>query len=282
MREIARHSICCRRMTPPAVFDLSLNLYIIGAIAVVGPASMLMMDRAVDRAVVRGWLVRGSSNPAGRIGLADIWFMASFILTTGILASGAQLAMFHGRDIPLDLGIRPLEMLGFTMLLMLVVDTNGFFWHWFSHRNARAFRTFHSGHHRSKGKVHVAVAFYSNTLWDYPLHSGISLSLGLSLLVLATGHYSVFTIGYATTVYVLGVALTHSGIRETPLVKWTLFIVLLPIKLVPTAIRLEDHELHHARGDSNYGVFFSHWDRVFGTWRTSGSESELRTFRAPE
>src|SRR5262249_58254222 len=129
----------------------------------------------------------------------------------------------------------------FTTALMLVVDTNGFLWHRFSHVNERAYRAFHSGHHRSKGKVHIASAFYSNTLWDYPLHSGIVLSVGLSLLVLLSGHYSVVTIVYATTVYVIGVAVTHSGIRETPSVKWALRLILLPIKIVPTAIRLEDH-----------------------------------------
>src|SRR5262245_22494089 len=102
--------------------------------------------------------------------------MAGFIFVTGGLALAAQLVLFHGRSIPLDLGVDPLEMLVFTTVLMLLVDTNGFFWHLFSHRNERAFRTFHSGHHRSKGKVHIASAFYSNTLWDYPLHSGITLS----------------------------------------------------------------------------------------------------------
>jgi sterol desaturase/sphingolipid hydroxylase (fatty acid hydroxylase superfamily) len=125
---------------------------------------------------------------------------------------------------------------------------------------------FHSGHHRPQGKVHIAAAFSSNTLLDYPLHSGLSLSLGLSLLVLFTGRYSVFTIVYAITIYVLGVAITHSGIRETAGVKWALRLILLPIKIVPTAIRLEDHERHHARGDCNYGVFFSHWDRLLGSW----------------
>jgi sterol desaturase/sphingolipid hydroxylase (fatty acid hydroxylase superfamily) len=89
----------------------------------------------------------------------------------------------------------------------------------------------------------------------------------LSLLVLATGHYAVVTIFYATTVYVMGVAITHSGLRETPAVKWALRVILLPIKIIPTAIRLEDHGRHHAQGDCNYGVFFSHWDRLFGTWQ---------------
>jgi len=250
-----------------AQFDVWLNIYIVAAIAVVGPIGMLAMDRLVARAVTGGWLERGAplARDAGR--LDDIKFMASFIIATGVLASLAQLALFHGRAIPIDLGVRPLELLGFTTLLMLAVDANGFFWHWFSHRNERAFRRFHSGHHRTKGKVHVAVAFYSNTLWDYPLHSGITLSLGLSLLVLATGHYPVVTIVYATTVYVLGIALTHSGLRETRAVRAALFLVLFPIKIVPTAIRLDDHERHHADSDCNYGVFFSHWDRLFGTWR---------------
>jgi sterol desaturase/sphingolipid hydroxylase (fatty acid hydroxylase superfamily) len=255
-------------------FDVWLNVYIIAGISLVDPVSMLLLDRLVDRAVARGWLQRGAPSPSNRVGLEDFWFMASFILVTGLLASGAQLLLFHGRAIPVDLGVHPVEMLWFTTTLMLLVDTNGFFWHLLSHRNARAYRWFHSGHHRSKGKLHLAVAFYSNSLWDYPLHSGIALSLGLSLLVLVTGHYAAFTILYATTVYVLGVAVSHSGLRETPAVKWALRIVLLPIKIIPTAIRLEDHQRHHATGTCNYGVFFSHWDRLLGTWEPAAREPD--------
>jgi sterol desaturase/sphingolipid hydroxylase (fatty acid hydroxylase superfamily) len=77
------------------------------------------------------------------------------------------------------------------------------------------------------------------------------------------------TIVYATTVYVLGIAITHSGLRETGVMKWVVRGLLLPIKIVPTAIRLEDHQQHHATSDCNYGVFFSHWDRLFGSWKPS-------------
>jgi sterol desaturase/sphingolipid hydroxylase (fatty acid hydroxylase superfamily) len=250
------------------MFDVRLDLFVIGAIAVAGPAAMIGMDRLVDRAAARGWLER-DGEARGTIGLADVWFMASFVLVTGLLAIAAQLVMFGDRAIPIDLDVHPLELLGFTTALMLVVDANGFFWHLYSHRDPRAFRRFHSGHHRSKAGVHVAVAFRSNTLWDYPLHSGVALSVGVSLLVLATGRYPAVTIGYATTVYVLGVALTHSGVCETPAVRWALNLVLLPIRIVPGAIRLDDHQRHHARGNCNYGVFFSHWDRLFGTWEPS-------------
>ena len=254
-------------------FDLSLNLYIVAGIAIFGPLAMLMMDRLAERAVSRGWLQRVSPMPGRGVDRDDLKFMASFVIMTGLLGTAAQAVMFHGRSIPIDFTVRPLEMLWFTTALMLVVDTNGYFWHLYSHKNPRAFRTFHSGHHRTKGKVHIGVAFYSNTLWDYPLHSGITLSVGLSALVLATGRYNVVTIGYATTVYVLGIAVTHSGLRETGIVKWVLRVVLLPIKIVPTAIRLEDHLHHHAQGDCNFGVFFSHWDRLLGTWESTTNDA---------
>lgn len=50
--------------------------------------------------------------------------------------------------------------------------------------------------------------------------------------------------------------------------KWAMRVMLLPIKIVPTAIRLADHQRHHEESDCNYGVFFSHWDRLLGTWKT--------------
>jgi sterol desaturase/sphingolipid hydroxylase (fatty acid hydroxylase superfamily) len=253
-------------MSPPDFFQLRFSAYTLLAISVSGPALMLLLDASVRRAVSRGWLEPASAAPAGEVGLDDLKFMASFVLVTGALAIAAQYLLFRGRSFPLDLGFHPIEMLWFTTLLMLVVDTNGFFWHRFSHRNRRAFRAFHGGHHQSGGRIHVGVAFHSDTVWEYPLHSGITLSLGISLLPLATGRYPVVTIVYALTVYVLGLAALHSGVRETPHVKWALRLILLPIKILPTAIRNEDHQRHHARGNCNYGVFFSHWDSLLGSW----------------
>jgi sterol desaturase/sphingolipid hydroxylase (fatty acid hydroxylase superfamily) len=255
-----------------AMFHLRFSAYILLGIAVLGPASMLLMDLAVERAIKRGWLERTSRAPVDRLGLHDLKFMVSFVLVTGVLAISAQYLLFHGRAIPLDLGVHPLEMIGFTTVLMLLVDTNGFFWHRFSHRNLRAFRAFHRGHHQSSGGVRVGVAFNSDTVWDYPLHSGIVLSLGVSLIPLVTGRYPLVTVVYAMTVYVLGLAATHSGLRETPTVKWTLRIILLPIRIIPGAIRVEDHQRHHAHGNCNYGVFFSHWDRLLGSWLPAMTE----------
>jgi sterol desaturase/sphingolipid hydroxylase (fatty acid hydroxylase superfamily) len=261
-------------MNPPAYFDLSCSVYLLLVFAVAGPPAMLSLAVLVRWAVSRGWLERtGGARPA-KVDGKDLTFMASFVLVTGSVVIAVQYLLFRGRTFPVDLGVHPLEMLCFTTLLVLVVDTNGFFWHRFSHRNLRAYRTFHGGHHRSGEQVHVAMAFYSNTVWDYPLHSGLSLSLVVSLLPLVTGRYPVVTIMYAVNVYVVGVAAMHSGLRETPLVKWALRLICLPIRIFPTAIRIEDHQRHHALGNCNYGVFFSHWDRLLGSWLPAGAEGE--------
>jgi sterol desaturase/sphingolipid hydroxylase (fatty acid hydroxylase superfamily) len=259
-------------MSPSIQFHLSMSTYIMIGIAVFGPVLMTVLDAAVARGVARGWIQRSSTGPVDGVGLYDLKFMASFVLVTGVMALAIQYLLFQGRSFPIDLGVRPLEMVGFATLLMLAVDTNGFFWHRFSHRNAAAFRAFHDGHHESRGNIHAAVAFNSNTVWDYPLHSGITISLGVSLLVLLSGRYPVVTLVYGVTVYVLGLAAMHSGVRETPVVRAVLWLILLPIKLVPSAIRLEDHQRHHAEGNCNYGVFFSHWDRLLGSWDPAARE----------
>jgi sterol desaturase/sphingolipid hydroxylase (fatty acid hydroxylase superfamily) len=80
------------------------------------------------------------------------------------------------------------------------------------------------------------------------------------------------------TVYVLGLAALHSGVRETPVVKWALRVILLPIKIIPTAISTGDHQRHHGQGNCNYGVFFSHWDALLGSW-VPGAEQEARTIK---
>ena len=265
-------------MSEPLFFHLQLNLYTILGIATLGPLLMMSLDAMVARAAARGWLLRTSNVPSEPVGIKDFKFMASFVMVTGALGTAAQYLLFLGRSLPIDLGVRPLEMLAFTTLLLLLVDTNGFFWHRLSHKNFRVFRRFHDGHHQHGGNIHVGVAFHSNNVWDYPLHSGISLTLGISLLVVLTERYPVVTICYAISVYVLALAAMHSGIRETAHVKWVLRVLLLPMKIVPTAIRIEDHTRHHAQANCNYGVFFSHWDRLLGSWvRTSDAPAHPRS-----
>jgi sterol desaturase/sphingolipid hydroxylase (fatty acid hydroxylase superfamily) len=268
-------------MNPPVLFHLRYSTYILLAIAVVGPTLMLLLDALVHRAVSCGWLKRTAAARGGRVGLRDLKFMVSFVLVTGALAIAGQYLLFRGRSFPLDLGFHPFEMLCFTAVLMLLVDTNGFFWHRLSHRNFFVFKRFHRGHHRTGGRIHVGVAFYSNTIWDYPLHSGISLSLAVSLLPIATGRYPVVTIVYALTVYVLGLAAMHSGLQETQAVRWALGVILLPVRIFPTAIRIEDHQRHHVQGNCNYGVFFSHWDSLLGSWIPATTESPRQPSWSP-
>lgn len=261
-------------MKSPILFDLSLSVYVLLAVVATGPLAMWLLGVLVDKAVARGWLERTSSGDVASVSARDLKFMVSFVLVTGVMAIGAQYLLFRGRTFVMDFGIHPLEMVGFAMLLALVVDTNGFFWHRFSHRNKRIYRAFHGGHHRDGDGVHVGMAFYSNTVWDYPVHSGMSLSILVSLLPIATGRYSLVTIVYAMMIYVLGLAAMHSGIRETPVVRWALNIILLPIRILPTAIRTEDHQRHHLQGNCNYGVFFSHWDSLLGSWTPADGEAK--------
>src|SRR5947207_2788971 len=116
-------------MNPPVFFDLSLSVYILLAIAATGPFAMWLLGATVERAVSRGWLERTSRDEVDRVGAKDLKFMASFVLVTGAMALAAQWLLFRGRSFPLDLGIHPIEMVCFSTFLMLVVDTNGFFWH---------------------------------------------------------------------------------------------------------------------------------------------------------
>src|SRR4051812_33155815 len=111
-------------MNQPPFFQLRFSSYILLGIAAFGPVTMMLLDAWVEGAVSRGWLKRAFSGPVDRVGIKDLKFMASFVLVTGGLAISAQYVLFRGRSFPLDLGFHPVEMLCFTTLLMLVVDTN--------------------------------------------------------------------------------------------------------------------------------------------------------------
>jgi sterol desaturase/sphingolipid hydroxylase (fatty acid hydroxylase superfamily) len=132
--------------------------------------------------------------------------------------------------------------------------------HYFSHRVGWLWRL-HSVHHG------VNRLYGFNGLVRHPLHQQIDLALGTLPLVLAGMPINIAVLlGLATTLQLI---VQHSNVdfRIGP------FQHLLAIGSV--------HRLHHVNwaneGDVNFGLFFTFWDRVFGTYRAISERAPAAT-----
>jgi sterol desaturase/sphingolipid hydroxylase (fatty acid hydroxylase superfamily) len=148
--------------------------------------------------------------------------------------------------------------IGVQLLLAIVAaDVSLTLIHYLSHRVGWLWRL-HAIHHG----VHRLYGF--NGLVRHPLHQGLDLAAGTLPLVLAGLPVNVAVLlAFAISVQLL---VQHSNVDVT----------LGPLQQVLAVGAV--HRLHHVNwqgeGDVNFGLFFTFWDRLLGTWR-------LRSERAP-
>lgn len=187
---------------------------------------------------------------------------AIYGIPAGIVAWGWQ---NHGwTRIYTDIGTYPLWYLPVSILLYLLAHDAWFYWtHRWMHE-PRLFRIAHAVHHASRPPTAwAAMAFHP---WEamtgavvipalvflIPIHIG---ALGLVLAVMT----------------VMGVT-NHMG--------WELF----PERIVNGAlgkwlITASHHQKHHTDYRGNYGLYFRHWDHLFGTDKGLGRFDDTRVAR---
>lgn len=136
--------------------------------------------------------------------------------------------------------------------IIIFLDFNIYFWHYLNHR-FDALWLFHKVHHSEK---------YLNTLTGIRFHIGEligSVIYKSALLIFILG-IPINIIFISETIILISALFHHSNIRfkfERMFGK----IFIMPYM----------HEVHHStlkrEHDSNYGVLFSFWDRIFGTFK---------------
>ena len=176
-------------------------------------------------------------------------------LVTIIVFSLVGLSVFLGSQAGLfqiytDVAAVSAGRLALELLAMIVLHDAYFYW---AHRlmhHRRLFRLFHRVHHKSRTPTPWAA--YAFAPLEAIVEAGI---LPLVALLLPMHELTVFLF---VTHMILRNVIGHAGVELFP--SWWLRIPLL--RAITTTTH---HDLHHSHGRSNYGLYFTWWDRWLGT-----------------
>lgn len=149
-----------------------------------------------------------------------------------------------------DFQVRGPAYFALTLAAMVIAHDAYFYWTHRAMHHPRLFRTFHWTHHKSKTptpwtayafdapEAIVTVAFVPLWAWVVPMHD-----LGLYIFV---------------TWQIVRNVMGHAGAELSP-------VSGRPSRLFGWLSTTTHHDLHHQHGRSNYGLYFTWWDRLMGT-----------------
>jgi len=139
---------------------------------------------------------------------------------------------------------------GFSLFVMILAHDTYFYWaHWLMHRPG-AMKYIHALHHKSYNPT--PWTSYSFDVFEAAAHAAF-VPLFLLLMPVHTAAIFIFLAHM-----IIRNAVGHSGYELFPR-SWATHPVLGAITLVT------HHDLHHANGQYNMGLYFSWWDRIMGT-----------------
>ncbi|XP_045893073.1 cholesterol 25-hydroxylase-like protein 1, member 1 [Micropterus dolomieu] len=135
------------------------------------------------------------------------------------------------------------------LAVLLVFDTQYYIWHYIHHKQPQLYRWIHAIHHEYR-----APFSWSTEHLSIPELMAVGLWSNQDPILLKCHPLTAWCV---TVVSVWMSVENHIG-YDLP---WTVNH-LVPFGLLGGA---PAHDMHHQRPSSNYSVFFSHWDRIFGT-----------------
>jgi len=138
----------------------------------------------------------------------------------------------------------------FSIAAIIIAHDAYFYWmHWLMHRPG-AMRYIHALHHKSYNPTPWTA--YSFDVFEGAVHAAF-VPVFLLLMPIHTSVVFIF-LGHM----IIRNAMGHSGYELFPR-RWATHPVLGLINLVT------HHDLHHANGKYNLGLYFTWWDRIMGT-----------------
>lgn len=137
-----------------------------------------------------------------------------------------------------------------TLIAMIVAQDAYFYWTHRAMHHPRLFRTFHHTHHKSKTPTPwTAYAF------DVPEAIVMVAFVPLWAALVPMHDLAIFTF---VTWQIVRNVMGHAGVELYP-------VAGKPSRLFGWWNTTTHHDLHHQHGRSNYGLYFTWWDRLMGT-----------------
>lgn len=187
-------------------------------------------------------------------------------LNTVLVFSAAGLIVAIGRDVGLfriytEIGAYGALYLPASFVLALLAHDTFFYWAHRAMHRPRLFRLFHRGHHRSR--TPNALTAYSMDGQEAAVHAAF---VPLFLLVVPMHELAILAIfvflSLRNAIGHCGFELFPAATLDHPILKWSTTVT--------------HHDLHHRYNRSNFGLYFTWWDRLMGTEDAAYAETFRR------
>ncbi|MGD9979472.1 MAG: sterol desaturase family protein [Hyphomonadaceae bacterium] len=137
-----------------------------------------------------------------------------------------------------------------TLLAMIVAQDAYFYWTHRAMHHPRLFRTFHHTHHKS-----MTPTPWTAYSFDVPEAIVVVAFVPLWAAIVPMHDLAIFTF---VTWQIVRNVMGHAGVELCP-------VAGKPSRLFGWWNTTTHHDLHHQNGRSNYGLYFTWWDRLMGT-----------------
>jgi sterol desaturase/sphingolipid hydroxylase (fatty acid hydroxylase superfamily) len=228
--------------------------------------SLALVGWFIALAIVEAKFSRDYERPAKTN--ADARFVTNYGLMGLVLMTGSLLplanvaAAFSSKGVDISLASHVSVPWVAIVVLTLLGQTLGAYWlhRWF-HQNALLWRI-HRVHHADSA-VDV-----STSLRNHPAE--LLLTIPMAMFVTVAIGAPLSAVGVSQTIIVAATIWDHADISLPPKIDKALSAIIITPRL---------HRLHHsperAIHDSNFGTFFSFWDRLFGTLCVTEGRKEV-------
>jgi len=146
--------------------------------------------------------------------------------------------------------VRGPAYLALSLVLMVVAHDAYFYWTHRAMHHPRLFRLFHWTHHKSKTPTPW-------TAYAFDVPEAIVTVAFVPLWAALVPMHEVALYAFVTWQIVRNV-MGHAGVELSP-------VSGRPSRLFGWLSTTTHHDLHHQQGRSNYGLYFTWWDRLMGT-----------------
>jgi sterol desaturase/sphingolipid hydroxylase (fatty acid hydroxylase superfamily) len=228
----------------PAILQHDLLRYLIGAGGTFLVINVLLARYLASRKI-------RAERPGRRQIAAEVLASLRTVLIFSLVGVGITVAATFGwLNVYSDPAARGWPYFAFNVVALIVAHDAWFYWtHRLMHR-PRLFRWFHRLHHRSNNPS--PWASYSFDAAEAVVNA---VYLPIALLLMPTSILAAFIF---TAHMMLRNAIGHCGYEVfparsdgRPLFGWLTTVT--------------HHDLHHARAGTNFGLYFTFWDRIMGT-----------------
>lgn len=176
----------------------------------------------------------------------------------------------HGFIDRIDFAMNPVQSYVSAIVIMLCHDLWFFLCHTFMHYFKTLYRVIHLRHHKAQGDLTIfdtTAANISDHFLSFTLFHAILLTV-----LYCMPSWNIWTIVLFTFAEISNNLIGHSGYY---IPYWLHLIMTFGLRLIPYSQTSTTHYIHHVDPRYNRALYFTWWDRLWGTFREAHPRIKL-------